>query len=772
MADNKLGSTDNFGLQNRSVSSERKAPPCLDSNMPGSGRSASDSGEYRRASSAELAMNSSAKHKSSSSGEMRAVSSDSGSYAVPIPKLPNEAESAPEAKPAEEPEFDDTKVVKKDEDMTGDAYNKTGSASEPADFDNEDGDINAIDGIELFKDSLPHNSDNQKTLIINDAIDSESENHPEAAPEDPFSAAYSGSQTSEHVDSTAEYAITPLQEERVSRASDTAEEPAGNTANACSKSADENLQPDRATSTSAYRGEPSNAKEGIHNYSKSDYRKNINESDLIDDDKDISSDEDDHIDDNITRRPAGGASKRTGGTGRDLFIGLSYFILLLVLSGIALNYLLTWKNDLDIRPQVSYEQMIWSEKGDTLAFVRTETKHESTGTKQKSAVWTSDRFGEKIECLNKNIPSNCKLVGWFQDDSKIILSSPGKAPNASSVTQEEKSSEAASKAVSAQPLSLTPVSMENLMLNSREELSLIEIDIKSKQVNVLGSDSAGLQIVGSNKDKIFFADYSDTKKASGHINILSWQPGQASDNLKMTAALPSRQDEPLQVEQVTEAPDHSKLAIVISISKSGIKTENAAEDEENDTPLGVWIFNKNAERGENPLSWLNLASHKARDLRIIWAKDSQCLGGIAGHSDSVELFAYHSHNDCPAAKLHGLSEGEHITPLEFNSDSDEMTFASDHRVDKYNFYMKENKELLSAANLGIVPSNFVTSSKGAAAYTATVHNTQNIYICTLNNPNSSMVNITADTAKHTLFYRIVAQLEYAVNYWHNLVMAI
>lgn len=759
MADNNFGNTDNLSslkspvpsdgndLRSRNLSlqigrssaqSERKAPPRIGAPVPNAVRSASDPGEYRRSSAAELAVSSAAEHKASSSGEMRAVSSAPASQAADVPKLPKS--EAPARKIAvEKPAPDNSKVVIKDE-ILPDRTETVPDAAVP-EFEDEDEDINAVDGIELFKSSLPQKTQLQNTVSVSEAAAAPAAELDAAEPEPSVSGPLS-----EDDGDTAEYAAAPPKNVRTVP-------PAADTRSL------------KADSRSNYQTKI------IENNHKDPYKDENFDTEEI-----ISSEGDDHTDDrNRKAEPSKSASKRSGGTGRDLFIGISYFIFLLVLSGIGINWLLTWKNDLDVRPRVSYEQMIWSEKGDALAFVRTETKLESTGTKQKSAIWISDRFGEKIECINNDIPVGCRLIGWFGDDSKLILASPAvKAPSEASGAGNTNLRE------TERAPSLTPSSMENLKLNSGKELSLIEIDVKSRQTKVLGTGSADLQAVGSSKERIYFADYANTKKASGHISILSWQPGQASDSLKPSAALPSRQDEPLQVQQVTESPDHNKLGIVISIAKTGIKTDDAdnaggseaENDAENDTPLGVWIFDKQAERGENPLSWLNLASHKARDLHIVWAKDSQCLGGIAGHSDFMELFAYHSPSDCPAAKLLGLSEGEHITPLLFNSDTDELTFASDHRIDKYNFYMKENRELLSAANLGIEPSNFVISSKSAAAYTATVHNTQNIYICTLNNPNSSMVNITADTAKHTLFYRLVAQLEYAVNYWHNLTTSI
>ncbi|MCR4783498.1 MAG: hypothetical protein K6A35_03155 [bacterium] len=453
------------------------------------------------------------------------------------------------------------------------------------------------------------------------------------------------------------------------------------------------------------------------------------------------------------------------GTSKDLLWDSLYLLFLIVLVLWGLNSLLTWKHDLDVQPRISYKQLSWSNGSDSLAFLRQEERQLSKGEKVNNTLWLSDRFGENVKCLKDDVPSEYSLLGWFKKDSYLVLRTEDPKLNLTvpKPDKSEKKQEEDNKEQEAQKKKTEQNNEIKVKKLTKDELSdnlnglmLMEIgmsdngSLPTSYVNISGKN---LQIAGHDKNEIFLVQYLlDKDHGRGQLNLFSYQPGKAA--VQLLVAIPSRHDEIMHVDQVVSSPNEAKLAIVISFFNHGKKTGGA------DTPLGVWLFN----RQDKSLSWTTISASSARDLRVVWSKDSEWLGGVARFADKAELFALYGPNNCQAAKLHGISQNGEIVPLIMDM-AHELTFVSANRIDKYNFEKQANKPLLSASNLKVNPYNFAVAESGAVAYAANTYNAPNIYICTLNNANCSIVNLPIDKAKHGKLYRFAGYIQYSLNYW-------
>ncbi|MGM9992890.1 MAG: hypothetical protein ACI376_08655 [Candidatus Bruticola sp.] len=440
----------------------------------------------------------------------------------------------------------------------------------------------------------------------------------------------------------------------------------------------------------------------------------------------------------------------TSGTKNDLIISLVYLAFLIIGLLWGANSLLVWKHDLDVQPSISYRQLCWSYNNESLAFMRSENKHISKGQSLKNSLWVSDRFGDGARCLQDNLPENYELTGWFANDSLLVLNSSNLPID---IEKLKESSE--KKNIQLSEIKL-PANGSDTAKNNASGLSFAEINCQDNSIKFLSLGVGNVQVVGCNSKEIFLAQYLASNNGMSHINLLSYQPG--SQEAKLLVSIPSRKDEMMHVDSVTSSPDGNKLAIVISM----IASLSQQVDQNNDTPLGVWIFS----RDTKTLAWTAISANNAKDLSVVWSKDSKWLGGVARYTDEAEIFAFYGDNNCQAARLRGVPQEGPITPL-IDSNEHALTFISLNRIDRYNFDTQQDVPLLSADNLEYMPSNFAVSTNGTVAYAAKPYNAHNIYICTLNNPNSTVVKIPTDSAKHTWLYRAVGRLQYSVDYWLN-----
>lgn len=441
------------------------------------------------------------------------------------------------------------------------------------------------------------------------------------------------------------------------------------------------------------------------------------------------------------------------GTRRDVIIGVGYFIVLLaVLFGAAAS-ILSWKKDIDVLPTVSYDQLCWSQKNDCLAFVRTEKRDTSKGSIVTRSLWTADRFGTSVKCITRQLPQGCRVIGWSEDDAYVILSSPNKKLVLSGRKNGAKDAVKENKGVTIQELKLSGDSSDNKVM-AGQALVISQINVKNGEITSTGLNAPHLQLVGTYKNEIFLAEYSDSEGPSGQINLISWEP--SSSETKLMASIPARPDEVFQIEQAESSPNGAKLAVVVSVLES-----SSHKFSTDDTPLGVWLVS----REQKSMEWTPIAANNAEDLRVAWSADSSWMGGIAKYSDSVGLFAFYGPNDSKSTSMRGLPKDSEIKPFIINGKQHEMIFISDHRADKYNFDTQTGGELISARNLNTAPSSITVSSSGAAAYISRNYGSQNIHVCTLNNPTSSIINVPADAAKQGWLYRFAVHLEYAEDYW-------
>ena len=427
---------------------------------------------------------------------------------------------------------------------------------------------------------------------------------------------------------------------------------------------------------------------------------------------------------------AKGKANPTSGTLKDLTIGLVYLLFLLILTGVGTYKIFSWKNNLDIKPKVIYEQMEWSNKDDKLAFVRTEERSSSHKLSKRSGLWICDRFGLQLRCLLSSLPINYDIVGWFAEDQKIILCSHNKP-----LTFTENSSD-----------NQATISEVEKLTSDQSALSLILVNTQDGKKRYFTIQADNLHKVGSNKDELLFAQYTDNR-----INLLSWQPD--STVLKLLTTVSTRPTEHMIIKQIVSSPDNEKLAIVISILEQNKKEEN------NENQQGVWLFDKKS----GSISWTTISANNSKDMSLAWSLDSSWLGGVAQYDDEAELFAFHGQNNCQAAKIHGIGHGK-ITPI-INTNKAELIFVSENRIDKYDFSNQKSTAILSVDNINKLPTNLAVSPNGAVAYVATNRSVANIYTCTLNNSNSTLVNIPEDNLKNSLAYRLTDKLQYSVDYW-------
>lgn len=456
--------------------------------------------------------------------------------------------------------------------------------------------------------------------------------------------------------------------------------------------------------------------------------------------------------------------KQDNGTLQDLLIGVVFLVFLAGFVVWGADSLLTWKHDIDIQPNTSYHQLCWSQDGESLAFIRDEIKQISHGQSIKSSLWVNERFGDQAVRLQDNLPNAYQLTGWFADDSLIVLNSANRPldlkkfkeidgqKKASSNSEEAPAKEETIQLTEVGPKDLCGVVEGNCAI--KPGLSFAEVNTKDRSIRYLNLPIENAQVVGNSQKEVFIAQYLTSDKDRGQINLLTYQPG--TTEAKVLVSVPSRQKEMMHVDSVVASPNKEKLAIVISVVASLSKSVS----EDDDTPLGVWLFN----RENKSLAWTTISANNARDLSVVWSKDSKWLGGVARYVDEAELFAFYGDNDCQAAKLRGVPQEGDIIPL-ITSNTHALTFVSLNRIDCYNFDQQKNIPLLSSENLEYVPSNFAVASSGAVAYAATPYDAQNIYICALNNPTSHKVNIPDDSAKQTWYYQEVGNLQYALDYW-------
>ena len=449
---------------------------------------------------------------------------------------------------------------------------------------------------------------------------------------------------------------------------------------------------------------------------------------------------------------------------QDLLILVVYLVFLSGFLVWGANSLLTWKHDVDIQPETSYTQLCWSQDGESLAFIRDEIKQISKGKSVKSSLWTNERFGDRASRLQEDLPEGYKLTGWFADDSLIVLNSANQPLDLEKFKQADNkkkntanSAENTTKEEIIQLTEATPTELCGVAQGASEVkpgLSFAEVKIEDQSIRYLNLPLENTQVVGHSEDEVFLAQYLTSDKDRGQINLLSYKPG--TTEAKVLASVPSRQKEMMHVDSVVASPNNEKLAIVISVVASLSKSVS----ENDDTPLGVWLFN----RDSKTLAWTTIAANNARDLSVVWSKDSKWLGGVARYMDEAELFAFYGDNNCQAAKLRGVPQEGDIVPL-ITGSAHALTFVSLNRIDCYNFDQQKNMPLLSSNNLERVPSNFAVGSSGAVAYVSTQYDAKNIYICALNNPSSHKVNIPDDSAKQAWYYHQAGNLQYALDYW-------
>lgn len=451
-------------------------------------------------------------------------------------------------------------------------------------------------------------------------------------------------------------------------------------------------------------------------------------------------------------------------TFQDLLILVVYWIFLVGILAWGANSLLTWKHDVDIRPNIFYNQLCWSQDGESLAFIREEVKELSQGQAIKSSLWLTERFGDQASRLQDNLPERYDLTGWFANDSIIVLDCANtpldlsklntkKPPKKDSSTSNEPSAkEATIKLVEVDPQKVGEATKG--ISAAESSLSFAEVKVEDRSIRYLNLPIENAQLVGHNKEEVFIAQYLSSDKDRGQINLLSYKPGRTE--AKVLVSIPSRQKEMMHVDSVVASPDNARLAIVISVVAS--LSNSVSEDD--DTPLGVWLFNRDSQT----LAWTTISANNARDLSVVWSKDSQWLGGVARYVDEAELFAFYGDNNCQAAKLRGVPQEGNITPL-ITSNAHALTFVSLNRIDCYNFDQQKNVPLLSSDNLEYTPNNLTVSSGGAVAYVTNQYDSPNIYICALNNPTSHKINIPDDSAKQAWYYQEAGNLQYALDYW-------
>ena len=449
---------------------------------------------------------------------------------------------------------------------------------------------------------------------------------------------------------------------------------------------------------------------------------------------------------------------------QDLLILAVYLVFLSGFLAWGANSLLTWKHDVDIQPDTSYTQLCWSQDGESLAFIRDEIKQISKGKSVKSSLWINERFGDQASRLQDNLPEAYKLIGWFANDSLIVLNSANRPLDLEKFKQvdgkKKDNSTSNESQTKEETIQLTEVNAQELCGVAEGDnevkpgLSFAEVKVDDQSIRYLNLPIENTQVVGHSKDEVFMAQYLTSDKDRGQINLLSYKPG--STEAKVLVSVPSRQKEMMHVDSVVASPDNEKLAIVISVVAS--LSKEVSEDD--DTPLGVWLFS----RDSKTLAWTTIAANNARDLSVVWSKDSKWLGGVARYIDEAELFAFYGDNNCQAAKLRGVPQEGEIIPL-ITGSAHALTFVSLNRVDCYNFDQQKNMPLLSSNNLERVPSNFAVGSNGAVAYVSKQYDTKNIYICSLNNPSSHKISIPDDSAKQAWYYHQAGNLQYALDYW-------
>ncbi len=449
---------------------------------------------------------------------------------------------------------------------------------------------------------------------------------------------------------------------------------------------------------------------------------------------------------------------------QDLLILAVYLVFLSGFLAWGVNSLLTWKHDVDIQPETSYTQLCWSQDGESLAFVRDEIKQISKGKSVKSSLWINERFSDQASRLQDNLPEAYKLIGWFANDSLIVLNSANRPLDLEKFKQvdgkKKDNSTSNESQTKEETIQLTEANSQELcgVAEGNNEvkpgLSFAEVKVDDQSIRYLNLPIENTQVVGHSKDEVFMAQYLTSDRDRGQINLLSYKPG--STEAKVLVSVPSRQKEMMHVDSVVASPDNEKLAIVISVVAS--LSKEVSEDD--DTPLGVWLFS----RDSKALAWTTIAANNARDLSVVWSKDSKWLGGVARYVDEAELFAFYGDNNCQAAKLRGVPQDGEIIPL-ITSSAHALTFVSLNRVDCYDFDQQKNMPLLSSNNLERVPSNFAVGSSGAVAYVSNQYDMKNIYICSLNNPSSHKINIPDDSAKQAWYYHQAGNLQYALDYW-------
>lgn len=473
--------------------------------------------------------------------------------------------------------------------------------------------------------------------------------------------------------------------------------------------------------------------------------------------EEVAIDEDDNVQSELSQ-------KQDKASLQDLLILVVYLVFLSGFLAWGAKSLLTWKHDVDIQPNTSYTQLCWSQDGESLAFIRDEIKQTSKGKSVKSSLWTNERFGDRASRLQESLPEEYRLTGWFANDSLIVLNSANRPLDFEKLklTDAKKknganSVENTTKEDTIQLTEADPKELCGIVQGANEAkpgLSFAEVKVEDQSIRYLNLPVENTQVVGHSKDEVFMAQYLTSDKDRGQINLFSYKPG--STEAKVLVSVPSRQKEMMHVDSVVASPNNEKLAIVISVVAS--LSESVSEDD--DTPLGVWLFN----RDSKTLAWTTIAANNARDLSVVWSKDSKWLGGVARYVDEAELFAFYGDNNCQAAKLRGVPQEGDIIPL-ITSSARALTFVSLNRIDCYNFDQQKNVPLLSSNNLERVPNNFAVGSSGAVAYVSTQYDAKNIYICALNNASSHKVNIPDDSAKQAWYYHQAGNLQYALDYW-------
>lgn len=434
--------------------------------------------------------------------------------------------------------------------------------------------------------------------------------------------------------------------------------------------------------------------------------------------------------------------KRRLGNKRDLALGLGYVVAVGALLGWGGCALCSWKSALDEIPPLNCYNPVWCTEGHHLAFLQTQPD-EMGGNDSKCAMWTTDSHNEASQLVVKDLENSYRIVGWFDDDSTVVLQSHQ---------------------------------------GEDGHLVLMVVSLNDRKLNKFSFNDATIRLIGSSAKEIYLQRKLHNKDLNAdEVELLTWSPSQPQ--LTKITSIPDRPSVEVNIDSVLPDLNARKFAMVLRYTpktapttspaappapaQGAVSSEPAPTDATTDdvTPgqsqFSVWELDRDTKQ----LNWTSFSAINPLSVRTAWAEDATKIACIANYSGYSDIALYQDGADLRYVRLRTYTDDGDIVP-QIRSAQPETYLVSNKRVLLYNFDSNISEVIADTSSFKLRPSSLaLATGSDAIAISSHVATSTQIYLGSLQAPAAQHVDLADKVTPPTTLYELAAALQCASNFW-------